>query len=109
MHGHLVHGQTPPLVDSVHFLARADPREPGEGSRGCSAAKVGAARRHRWVEAMGYLASALVLSQEEDAQIREEALDSCSFLSSCCKAKELVTSAWTHKKCRGSEPRRKVT
>eukprot|EP00434_Breviolum_minutum_P003502 symbB.v1.2.003078.t1/scaffold169.1/size288995/6 len=79
--GHLVHGQTPPLVDSVHFLARADPRVPGETSRRCSAAK-----------AMGYLASALVLAQEEDRRIRQE-------------AEELVKSAEEHiKQCYTTEP-----
>ncbi|OLQ07173.1 hypothetical protein AK812_SmicGene9511 [Symbiodinium microadriaticum] len=81
VHGHLVHGQTPPLVDSVHFLARADPREPAQPSSLCSAAK-----------AVGYLASALVLAQEKDEQIRKE-------------AEHLVVSAEGHiKHCENLEP-----
>ncbi|CAJ1344533.1 unnamed protein product [Effrenium voratum] len=80
VHGHLVHGQTPPLVDSLHFLARADPREPSVPSRSCSAAK-----------AMGYLASALVLAQEPDQSIRQE-------------AEQLVSSAEGHIKHCNSEP-----
>ena len=44
IYSHLNHNETPPLVDSVHFLARADPREPENPARECSAAK-----------AMGYL------------------------------------------------------
>ncbi|CAL1170546.1 unnamed protein product [Cladocopium goreaui] len=67
--------------DSVHFLARADPRDPGQSSRACSAAK-----------AMGYMASALVLSQEKNLRIRQE-------------AEELISSAERHiKHCYSTEP-----
>eukprot|EP00929_Paragymnodinium_shiwhaense_P070446 TRINITY_DN35678_c0_g2_i2.p1 TRINITY_DN35678_c0_g2~~TRINITY_DN35678_c0_g2_i2.p1 ORF type:complete len:903 (+),score=218.32 TRINITY_DN35678_c0_g2_i2:76-2784(+) len=62
IYSHLAANQIPPLVDSVHFLARADPREPHERVRECSAGK-----------AMGYLASAFVFVHEEDASLLEEA------------------------------------
>eukprot|EP00928_Gymnodinium_smaydae_P070032 TRINITY_DN53979_c0_g1_i1.p1 TRINITY_DN53979_c0_g1~~TRINITY_DN53979_c0_g1_i1.p1 ORF type:complete len:1080 (+),score=235.12 TRINITY_DN53979_c0_g1_i1:79-3240(+) len=61
IYSHLASGQTPPLVDSVHFLARADPRKVHEASKECSAAK-----------AMGYLATALVFVQEQDVGLQRE-------------------------------------
>eukprot|EP00927_Polykrikos_kofoidii_P026725 TRINITY_DN23756_c0_g1_i1.p1 TRINITY_DN23756_c0_g1~~TRINITY_DN23756_c0_g1_i1.p1 ORF type:complete len:1016 (+),score=178.31 TRINITY_DN23756_c0_g1_i1:292-3048(+) len=80
VYSHLASGQTPPLVDSVHFLARADPREPREASRHCSAAK-----------AMGYLATALAFAQEADMSTRNEAraaVESAEMHVKMCNAVE---------------------
>mmetsp|Transcript_35900 Transcript_35900/g.65892 ORF Transcript_35900/g.65892 Transcript_35900/m.65892 type:complete len:914 (-) Transcript_35900:50-2791(-) len=93
VYSHLHYSQIPPLVDAVHFIARADPRDPGDPSRECSAAK-----------AMGYLATALTFVSETDTQSRQQGKElvevaeghvkSCAGVDTNLTLLGMLTTAW---------------
>eukprot|EP00403_Amphidinium_massartii_P046724 CAMPEP_0178459134 /NCGR_PEP_ID=MMETSP0689_2-20121128/47947_1 /TAXON_ID=160604 /ORGANISM="Amphidinium massartii, Strain CS-259" /LENGTH=914 /DNA_ID=CAMNT_0020085549 /DNA_START=47 /DNA_END=2793 /DNA_ORIENTATION=+ len=93
VYSHLQFSQIPPLVDAIHFIARADPREAGDPVKECSAAK-----------AMGYLATAWTFVNENDegsqrqggelVDIAEGHVKSCANLDANFTLMGLLTTDW---------------